>query len=486
MPPIPTPWVAGGSGLQPPHILFILVDQMRTDALGRATPTLNALAQRGVRFDNCYCAATLCSPSRNSIITGLFPGQHGVCGNMGEPIAAGLRDDTYARHLQHQGYHTAYVGKHHYVDRSGLAYDLVDDDALLREYGYDHVWQVGDVVDARRGADRFTRHLAERGLLAEWRARVGAEYVAESAPGDTTDGYIGESAVRYLQAYEGDAPLFLTVGFVGPHGPYWAPEPYASRFRPEEVAEPVGIRGRVRSGSDLYAARDLARAANLDAPATVDRFRRQRAASLGMVAFIDHQVDRLLRVLEERGWLQDTLVAFTSDHGNLLGDHGLEGKRFFHEPVSRVPLLMAGPGVPWDRRVGMTAVRELASGVDLYPTFLDAAGAARPGGDRAREGISLLGLLRGQAAPRREVFSELGTAMMIRDARNKLVYDPEQGGVLELYDLHRDPWELHNLAGSPGHRHVEADLMDRMLARMIRLTHYSHLKERINFQRVRV
>ena len=134
----------------------------------------------------------------------------------------------------------------------------------------------------------------------------------------------------------------------------------------------------------------------------------------------------------------------------------------------------------------MTVARELASGVDLYPTFLDAAGGAGHGGERAREGISLLGLLRGEVAPRREVFSELGTAMMIRDARNKLVYDPEQGGVQELYDLRRDPWELHNLAGSAEHRHVEAELVERMLARMIRLTHYSHLKERINFQRVRV
>ena len=459
---------------------------MRPDALGRATPTLNALARWGVRFENCYCAATLCSPSRNSIVTGLFPGQHGVCGNMGEPIAADLRADTYPRHLQELGYHTAYVGKHHYVDRSGLAYDLVEDDPLLREYGYDHVWQVGDVADARSGADRFTRHLQERGLLAEWRSTVGAEYVAGSDPADTTDGYIGESAVRYLQSYRADAPLFLTVGFVGPHGPYWAPEPYASLFAPEEVAEPVGIRGRVRAGSDLYGARDLSREARLDDPAAIDRFRRQRAASLGMVAFIDHQVGRLLQVLAQRGWTDDTLVVFTSDHGNLLGDHGLEGKRFFHEPVSRVPLLMAGPGLAADRRVGMTVARELASGIDLYPTFLDAAGAARPGGDRAREGISLLGLLRGQAAPRREVFSELGTAMMIRDARTKLVYDPEQGGVLELYDLRRDPWELHNLAGSAEHRHVEAELVERMLARMIRLNHYSHLKERINFQRVRV
>ena len=459
---------------------------MRADALGRATPTLNALARRGVRFENCYCAATLCSPSRNSIVTGLFPGQHGVCGNMGEPIAAELRAETYARHLQALGYHTAYVGKHHYIDRSGLAYDLVDDDRLLQSYGYHHVWQVGDVADARNGADRFTRHLADRGLLEEWRSTVGAEYVAGSDPADTTDGYIGTSAVGYLQSYEGDAPLFLTVGFVGPHGPYWAPEPYASLFAPEEVAEPVGIRGRVRAGSDLYAARDLAREARLDDPATVDRFRRQRAASLGMVAFIDHQVDRLLRVLTERGWLDDTLVVFTSDHGNLLGDHGLEGKRFFHEPVSRVPLLMAGPVVSADRRVGMTVARELASGVDLYPTFLDAAGGAGHGADRPREGISLLGLLRGQVTPRREVFSELGTAMMIRDARNKLVYDPEQGGVQELYDLRRDPWELHNLAGSADHRHVEAELVDRMLARVIRLTHYSHLKERINFQRVRV
>ena len=176
------------------HIIFILTDQMRADALGQATPNLNALAQSGVRFENNYCAAPLCSPSRNSIVCGKHPTGHGVCGNMGEVVSLEERADTYPHRLQSAGYHTAYIGKHHYVDRYGLGVDLVDDDPLIQSFGYDHVWQVGDVAEARHNADRFTRYLEQKGKLTEWRENVSEAYVAQSDLIDTTDGYIGNCA----------------------------------------------------------------------------------------------------------------------------------------------------------------------------------------------------------------------------------------------------------------------------------------------------
>jgi arylsulfatase A-like enzyme len=303
---------------------------------------------------------------------------------------------------------------------------------------------------------------------------------------DTQDGYITDQAIAYIEDYEDEKPLFLSVGLLGPHGPYWSPTPFAEMFDPAKVADPIGVRDRFRSGSDAYAASDLARPRALDDPAALAAARGQRAAYLGLVAFIDHNVGLLLQALARKGWAENTLVVFTSDHGVNLGDHGIGGKRFYYEQSVKVPLIVSGSGVPYDARVGWTQNRSLVSGVDLYPTFLDAAGFSPIHGAGRREGISLLQLLTGRTGPRAAVFSELGTTMMVRDAGWKLVYDPEQGGVQYLFNLRRDANELENLAGRPDYRAVEADLTELLLDRMIRLTHFTHAKEQVNLQRVRV
>lgn len=469
--------------MQYTHIIFILTDQMRADAIGQATPNLNSLAQRGVRFENSYCAAPLCSPSRNSIVCGKHPTGHGVCGNMGEVISAEERADTYPQHLQSSGYHTAYIGKHHYVDRYGLGVDLIDDDPLIKSFGYDHVWQVGDVAEAKHNADRFTQHLKSKGKLDNWREKVSKTYVAESESADTTDGYIGNCAIDYLENYDFDSqPLFLNVGFVGPHGPYWSPEPYASQFDPALVAAPYDV--QQQSTTTLYDAADLAKEKEM--AQTISQYREQRAAYLGMIAFIDSLIGQIVETLQQRDVLEQTLIVFTSDHGNMLGDHGLAGKRYYFEQSVRVPLILAGSKISLDERVGsgIGIQRELVSSVDLYPTFLDAAGLDPVTSER--EGISLLRLIAEETTSRRAVFSELGTTMMVRDANWKLVYDPEQGGVQYLFNLRVDPHEEYNLAGEPTYRTIEANLVELLLNRLIKLTHYTHAKERTNLQRVRV
>jgi arylsulfatase A-like enzyme len=447
-----------------PHILFILTDQMRPDALQSArTPNLDALARRGVRFAHGYAAAPLCQPSRNCIVTGRYPTDHGVCGNMNEPIAMEEREDTYPKHLQRAGYHTALIGKHHYYDRWSVGMDVLQDDEDLRGYGYDHVWQVVD--DHLRNQDRYTRFLQEIGKLALFQEMTRKHAYDPNAldPGEFDDGYIGETAAQYIAAYEGDGPLYLQVGFLGPHPPYWAPGEYATMYDPEDMAPPKAV----------------------DDPRLIGRAKRARAQYLGRVTLIDHYVGRLCAALEAKGMLANTLIVFSADHGDLIGDYGIFDKRHFYEQSAGVPLIMAGPGIELNARLGGRVCRELVSGIDLYPTLLHAAGCTQRTGSLPREGLSLLDIANDQGQHHQAVYSELGTMMMVRDANWKLVYDAEQGGVQYLFNLRRDPEELDNLAGAAGYEQVEKHYVELLLTRLIRLTHHTQQKERERLQRVR-
>jgi arylsulfatase A-like enzyme len=447
-----------------PHILFVLTDQMRPDELGPATPYLNRLADRGARFPNAYCASPLCQPARNCMVTGKFPTQHGICGNMNEPISHEERKDTYPQRLQQAGYHTAYIGKHHYYDRYNLGVDVVEDDEAIKGYGYDHLWQVVDIFESRHNEDRYTRWLEQQGRLEEYRQNLGQQYFEDMAPEETVDGYIGESALDYLKGYEQEKPLFLTVGFVGPHPPHWAPGKYSDMFDPDEMPPPKSV----------------------EDPARVRGVQRQRARYRGQVAMIDDYVGRLVEVLEQNGMMENTLIVFTSDHGHTIGDYGTHDKRFYWEQSVRVPLVLSGAGVPVDARAPANVRRPLVSAVDLYPTLLDAAGCGKIHGHGRRTGKSILRVLSGEDPAHRHVISELGTTMMVRDANWKMVYDPEQNGVQWLYNLRRDPEELHNLAGVPQYRGVEADLTEKLLDHMVRLTRETQTKEESRLQRVRI
>lgn len=449
-----------------PNILFILTDHCRPDALGKATPNVNSLANRGVKFENCYSASPLCQPARASIVTGKPLTHHGVCGNMSEPISMEERQDTFMQHLKEEGYRTALIGKHHYYDRYNIGMDVTDDDEDIKGYGYDHVWQVVDVGESRHNEDRYTKKLSEKGKLQERRRELrknGAAYVSQLDKSESVDGYIGEKSVEYIKSYSGNSPLFLNVGFVGPHPPYWVPREF-DVYSPEDMSAPKGVNN----------------------PAEIERTKRIRAKYLGKVAFIDHYVGKLSDALEEKGMLENTLIVFTSDHGDNLGDYGIRDKRFFYEQSVKVPLVMAGPEIEINRRLGGTICKALVSNIDLYATFLDAAGCQNIHGKSQREGISLLEIANGSGNLRREVYSELGTSMMVRGANWKLVFDPEQDGVQYLFNLRRDSDELDNLAGVAGYRDIETKLIEKLLSRLIRMTHYTHDKEQRRVQRVRV
>jgi arylsulfatase A-like enzyme len=445
--------------MAPPNIILILTDHFRRDALGPHTPHLLRLAAGGVRFASAYCAAPLCQPARTSLIAGAYPSFTGICGNQSDPMSDAWRDDTFMQHLQRAGYYTALIGKHHYLDRYGIGMDVTADDAEIRRYGFDAVCQVVDDGENSHNDDEYTRDLAARGLLEPFRRALKAGgFQHPFAAEDSADGFIGRHGVRFVAEYDRSQPFYLNLGFIGPHPPYWHPG--------ELTIDPATVPAAIGATDD---------------PATRER----RAHYLQKTALIDRYVGELVETLGRRGLLEHTVIVFTSDHGDMLGDFGLWDKRFFFEASVGVPLIMRGPGVPREERLnGPLISRQLVSHLDLYPTFLRLAGI-EPARDRHRPGRDILALLRGEVRRHDAVYAELATCAMIRTAGWKLMFDPEQGGVQQLFNLAADPQELHNLAGAAGYEHTTLDLVSRLLAQRIRLTQFTHIKEEQRLQRVR-
>ncbi len=447
-----------------PNIVLIMTDHFRRDAVGPSTPNLMRLAERGTQFLNAYCSAPLCQPSRTSLITGLYPSQNCICGNMSEPLRPELRDNTFMHHLQSAGYHTAMIGKHHYIDCYGLNVDVTHNDVEIGRYGFDTVFQVADAGENLHNADEYTHYLKKEGKLDEYR-KIQAKHAEACGPypfkeEECEDGFIGRRGCEFVDGYQEDRPFYLNLSFIGPHPPYWHPGDL--QHKPEEMLGPIGV-------PDSH------------------RIRERRAHYMDKCSIIDRCVGRLIESLEKRGILEDTVIVFISDHGDMLGDFGLWDKRFFYEASVGVPFIVSGPGIPTGSRLVPGISQVLVSLLDLYPTLLNLAGVDPYPLMQRRDGRDILSILEGRrGSVRTAIFAELATAVMIRTGNWKLVFDPEQGGVQQLFNLTRDPQELENLAGVSGYEQATSELVQQMLAHRIWLTQTTHAKEEQQLQRVRV
>lgn len=465
-----------------PNILIVMPDELRADATGYAghpvyrTPHVDRLAREGVAFGGVYCTAPLCMPARASMLSGTYPHNHHIQDNAGHlPV----EDESYARLLQESGYATAYIGKTHFgSDRPGR--DLIGQEADVMRRGFDYVHQIPGPMALAKTRSHLSRRWEELGLLERYRedyrrraADPGAGAWASPLPlEEFPDSYVGARAESWLRGYAGSAPFLLIVGFGGPHPPFDAPEPYASRYRPEDLPAPIPpgepgdwlpehVRARLAAGHGTRDGREPARPA-----AAGQRIARERMASYGgKLALIDDRLGRLLAVLDERDWTANTLVIFLSDHGEMGGDHGRYHKSVFYESAARIPFVMRWPAaLPAGERVGA-----LVEQLDLFATVVDAAGLPPSGRAFAR---SLLPLARGQgAAPpagaaRDAVFSELKREIMVRTAAHKYVLDA-QGRGFQLFDLEADPQERNNLVGHPDYGAVERDLRERVLTWLV-------------------
>ena len=461
--------VAGGSPL---NIVVILSDQLRADCVGCygnpiiRTPHIDALAASGTRFAQAFSQHPQCAPSRSSILTSRYPHVNGSTSNY---VAMGDHELTLPEYLRGRGYRTAGTGKLHLsatklqagfdelIQSEGQHSGATDPEVLhphykawLKANGY---WETAVEAFAMHGRPEY---------LEGFRAAVNP--LPEPA---YFDGWVGDRTVELIGRHPVEQPLFLFVGLPNPHIPFDAPEPYASMYDPDALPLPptfgMGMENKPPQhlGYKRAAREDFER---LDETA----LRRVMALYYGSISLVDTQVGKVMAALEARGMLERTVVAFLSDHGELLGHFGMLIKSIDEYPMLydvglHVPLIVRSPG--GDGGDGGQVVADPVELVDLAPTLLSCAGLEVP---PEMQGMSQRAALYGGAAMRREyVFAEAGAVKMVRGERYKLVHYPGQP-YGELYDLQRDPHEADNRYDDPDlepqRERLTRALLDRLIA----------------------
>ena len=464
----------------PPNIVLVMADQHRADVMGCAgdpfvvTPNLDRLAAEGVRFARTTCQGPLCMPARASFLTERYVRDHGVFTNW-NAVEPGT--PTYLHALREAGYHTVALGKHHLTKEDEPASHM---DALaprLMERGFTEVHETGDKFTLSVPT-RYSDHLAARGLWDVYLQHLrDRSYQGESGRGDNPtkripmwdatpmplplgdyiDPWHGDLAVDWIEGYAGDAPFFAFVGFPGPHDPWDAPVEAIATYASGETSFPGSTR---RPDPDLAGSygRLLAAFMRLSDTDTMDddAIRGMRRAYAASVAVIDAQVGRILDALERRGVLDDTWVIYTSDHGEMGGNHGMMSKCVLYDPAVRVPLLVrppAGAGGGAGRRVD-----DLVEHLDVPATVRAIAGAPDV---RGSDGRSLLGYLTGDdPEPRAVSISENWGFASFDTGAHKLVVDEDALVPCALFDRTEDPDEDVNLVRDPEYGAVVGALMD--------------------------
>jgi choline-sulfatase len=459
-----------------PNILFLMADQFRADALGCAggwtrTPNLDRIAGGGVRFADCVTNSPICVPARVSLASGLYPHNTGLWTNKGYTMPADWR--TWMAAIRDAGYRTSLFGKTH-LHRHGGDQDLRDSEPLLRAYGLDDLDETTGPHAAARTHCRMTDAWAAKGLLKPFRddlhrRHAGRLLATDPSPlgaDDHYDAYVGRAATAYLRDCRGEQPWLCWVSFGGPHEPWDAPAPYDTLFAPAAMPAPLGriadAAPRPESAFDRHCARYDAMLAKQAIPLTPEQAGRLRASYAGKVALIDEQIGHILRAIEARGELDNTIIAFASDHGEMNGDHGLIFKSCFLDGAARVPLLISTPEMRRASTGGRvcTAPTEL---IDVGPTLVELAGARW---ESEQFGVSLAPALADPAArPREDALCEFEGEVMLLTDRWKAAINRE-GRLWLLVDRQADPGERRNLAGLPDLRETADRLRLRILERL--------------------
>ncbi len=440
--------------MERPNIVMVVSDQQRLDTVGAygspicKTPNMDRVAAAGMRFDRAFTPTGLCSPVRCSLLSGVYPHEHRVLTNVGlHPIRAQLepQDDRLSAALKGAGYRMGYVGKWHVskTDPTG--------------FGYEDYVSLGDYLDWRRAEgldipDGFSNYLVQIG-------------VRDDAPADKSrPAFLADNAIRLIDRYrDSDAPFFLRLDFHGPHFPNVVPEPYFSMYDPADIPE--------------WPNHDDP----LDGKPAVQRIKRRHwrtegmpwaewskliSAYFGEITLIDHQVGRVLDHLQALGLDNDTLVIWTTDHGDTIGAHGICNKDYtMYEEIYRVPLLMRWPGVV---AAGSHCDAFVHHFLDICGTVLDITGTAPP---QPFHGRSLMPLLRGEPAPEEwpdSAYCEFhGSHMGLYSMRllttERWSYVYHTNDIDELYDRRDDPFQMVNVAADRAH----AGTLDRLKRDMV-------------------
>ncbi len=514
-----------------PNFLFIITDQQRADHLGCAgnkivqTPNIDGIAAKGTRWDRFYVANPICMPNRASIMTGRMCSAHGARHN-GIPLS---RDHTtFVELLRDAGYRTAMIGKSHLQSYTGLPATnrFEPDDALttpapgLRDakknnrhtadydlevvskwdrplvdrmdehyYGFDHVELMAGHSDRPLGDHRFwaqerckdvdalvgpDNSLPDTRINAPqaWRTALPEELYSTNWIAERSEAWLAEQV-------DGDAPFFLTMSFPDPHHPFSPPGRYWDMYNPDDIALPASfgkgqlppIRAMQQALKDGSDPRDNQNPFAV----TEDEARAIIALTYGMITMIDDAVGRVLKRLEDLGLADDTVVVFTSDHGDYMGDHGLMLKLLLHyQGVIKVPFIWYDPKAPAHGQID----GGLASSIDIAPTILARAGIQAYNGIQGRD-------LWSTAPPEAVIVEEDSQRVMTgfdRPQRVRTVVTDRYRMSLregedwhELYDLAADPDELENLYDDPSGEMARREMTEIMLRRMITLQDRSPL-----------
>ena len=423
-----------------PNILLVMADQLAAahlPAYGNAVvqaPRLSALANEGVVFESAYCASPLCAPSRFALLTGRRPSSIAAYDNAAELPAA---TPTIAHVLRAAGYATTLAGKMHFVGPDQL-------------HGFEERLTT-DVYPS--GFDWTPDWTLPEGERLEWYHNTTSLLSASVTEAALQTDYDDEVCFRAVQKIRdlslrtGDRPFFLTVSFTNPHDPWEMRRRYWDLYDERAIDLPaVGVLPRSEADPHSLRLRDMI---GLDrSPLSEQQVRRARHGYYAAVSYLDERVGEVLDALSATGLARDTLVVFTADHGELLGERGLWYKMSFLEGSARVPLIVRGPGLT-PRRIAAPV-----SQLDLAPTLAELTGT--PAAEAEFEGSSLAGALRGAAAGPAEALGEYlaegvrAPAVMIRRGAHKYIRCPGDHDL--LYDLSADPHELRNLAGDPAHK----------------------------------
>jgi arylsulfatase A-like enzyme len=493
-----------------PNILFITTDQQRWDCLslydtpGLHTPELDRLASEGLCFENAYCSSPLCIPSRVSMMSGQYPSRHGA-----HHLRSRIDFDfpTLPGILTTQGYHTAIIGKTHFVPREVEAAHVAGverpdplsqpdreygDQAFWRSFdgpylGFDHVRQMFGHSSERKPSEHYRVWLEDQGWdLAEMDSLHGkggsSLWPAEGRsaglwplPEDAhQNAWMNDEAERNIRKQHGSGkPWFCWVSYQDPHSPYVCPDPYYSDVDMTGVdlgsiadgeydGKPAWYKGLHETGAyDDGKPKPRERFG----PATAHHHKRVAKpkeaiqAYIGMCNMLDAYIGRLLNTLRSMGALENTIVVFTSDHGDYLGQHGFWSKGLpAYDDAQKVPLIVWWP--PGMNGVQKGRTQALFSLVDLPATFLDIAELDQVAG---MQGISQMPVICGETRAVRDwvLVENLPTSYMqqmtfVKDGHKLVINEAPES--TELYDLHADPRQMRNLANNPEFYTLKEDL----------------------------
>jgi arylsulfatase A-like enzyme len=485
------------------NILFIMCDQLRADYLScyghprLHTPNIDALAARGVRFSRTYVQSTICGPSRMCAYTGRYMRTHGSTQN-GVPLKVG--ELTLGDHLGRLGVRTVLVGKTHMVaDGEGMARLGIDKTSLIGVHVSECGFEPYERDDGLHPDGPYSPNPAYDDYLRQqgYEADNPWEYWANSAEGwegQTQNGwllahadkparvpdehsetpYMTRRAMAFMREAGADGrPWCLHLSYIKPHWPYIVPAPYHDMYGPADVIPAVRSEAERQTPHPIFAAFQAERYSQAFSRDEVRN--RVIPAYMGLIKQIDDQLGHLFRFMDEEGLTEETMIVFTSDHGDYLGDHWLGEKHLFHDPSVRVPLIIADPTPAADAKRG-TVCDALVEMIDLAPTFLESFGV--PPQPHILEGRSLMPWLKGKTPDWRDYaiseydyafdLARIRLSVPLPDARLYMVTDGHwkyihaDGFAPMLFDLALDPHELTDLGTSPDHAPVRARLYEAL------------------------